>query len=151
MEILTLGLQGEVFAFEAEIVREILDLVPVTEVPNAPAFVNAVINVRGRVVPLCDLRLKFGMERTRQTLDTRIVVIEVAIGGETTIVGLLVDKVYEVTEVAPESMETAPRIGMRWRQEFIRGVAKRDNDFIVILNIDQIFATGSEQIELTAA
>jgi len=151
MEVLTLGLQGEIFALEADIVREILDLVPVTEVPNAPAFVGAVINVRGRVVPLCDLRLKFGMERSQSSRDTRIVVIEVLIDGEPTIVGLLVDKVYEVTEITADSMEAVPRIGLRWRPEFIRSVGKRGADFVIVLDIEQIFAPGPQSNDLTAA
>jgi len=151
MEVLTLGLQDDIFALEADIVREILDLVPVTEVPNAPLFVNAVINVRGRVVPLCDLRLKFGMERRPHTRDTRIVVIEVPISGEATIVGLLVDKVYEVAEIAADSMEDVPRIGLRWSPEFIRGVGKRGTDFIMVLDIQQIFAIAPRSVDLTAA
>lgn len=142
MEVLTLGLQGEMFAIDAYIVREILDLVPVTQVPNADPFVDAVINVRGRVVPLCDLRLKFGMERRPATRDTRIVVIEIPIGGEDTIVGLLADKVFEVSEIMPEAAEAAPRIGLRWQPEFIRCVGKREQDFIIVLNVEEIFAVG---------
>lgn len=151
MEVLTLGLQDDIFALGADIVREILDLVPVTEVPNAPPFVNAVINVRGRVVPLCDLRLKFGMERSPHTRDTRIVVIEVPISGEATIVGLLVDKVYEVTEIATEAMEAVPRIGLRWSPEFIRCVGKRGTDFIMVLDIEKILAIAPQSTDLTAA
>lgn len=151
MEVLTLGLQDDIFALGADIVREILDLVPVTEVPNAPAFVNAVINVRGRVVPLCDLRLKFGMERSPHTRDTRIVVIEVPISGEETVVGLLVDKVYEVTEIATEAMEAVPRIGLRWSPEFIRCVGKRGTDFIMVLDIEKILAIAPRSFDQTAA
>jgi len=140
IEVLTMSLQGEVFALPAGIVSEILDFVPITEVPNAQPFVGGLINVRGKVVPFADLRFKFGMDRPDATLDTRIVVIEVNLGGEPTIVGILAEKVYEVTIVAPSALEETPRIGMRWRPEFIRCIGKRENDFVIILDIDNVFA-----------
>jgi purine-binding chemotaxis protein CheW len=145
LEVLTLGLEGEVFALEAAYVREILDLVPITEVPNSEPFVNGLINVRGKVVPLADLRLKFGMAQTTSTIDTRIVVIEVEIDGNPTIVGLRADKVYEITEVAASALEETPRIGMRWRPEFIRCIGKRGSEFIVVLDIARIFASGGSR------
>ena len=139
LQVVTLALQGELFALEAGRVHEILDQVSVTEVPGGPAFVSGLINVRGKVVPLADLRLKFGMDRTAATIDTRIVVIDVALGGEMVSVGLLADKVYEVTELQAEVLEDTPRIGMRWRPELIRCVGKRGRDFIAVLDIDKLF------------
>ena len=141
IEILTLALSGEFFALEAGIVREILDLVPVTYVPNGPEYAQGLINVRGKVVPLVDLRVRFGMTRAPSTIDTRIVVIEIVLDGEATIIGILADKVYEVTEVKPESIETTPRVGMRWRPEFIRGIGRRNGNFLIILDIDRVFAS----------
>jgi purine-binding chemotaxis protein CheW len=141
LEVLTLALQGEVFALEVTHVREILDLVPITEVPNSRPFLNGLINVRGKVVPLADLRLKFGMEPTPPTIDTRIVVVEVEIDGDPVTVGLRADKVYEITEVAATALEETPRIGMRWRSEFIRCIGKRGTDFIVVLDIGRIFSS----------
>ncbi|MGE5517123.1 MAG: chemotaxis protein CheW [Bacteroidota bacterium] len=141
MEVLTLGLDGEIFAVEADIVREILDMVPVTEVPKARPFVGGLINVRGKVVPLADLRFKFGMERKPATIDTRIVVIEVDVAGESTIVGILADKVYEVTQIAAAAQEETPRIGMRWRADFIRCIGKRAAEFIIVLDIDRVIST----------
>ncbi|HLO79061.1 MAG TPA: chemotaxis protein CheW [Magnetospirillum sp.] len=140
LEVLTLALDGEVFAVEAEIVREILDQVPITEVPSARPFVGGLINVRGKVVPLVDLRVKFGMPRRAATIDTRIVVIEVELDGEPTIVGMLADKVYEVTEITAESQAETPRIGMRWRSDFIRCIGKRSSDFIIVLDIDRVIS-----------
>lgn len=139
-EALTLGLGGEVFAIDANSVREILDLISVTEVPGARPFVAALINVRGKVVPLADLRLKFHMTQTAPTVDTRIVVVEIELDGENTIVGLLADKVFEVTEIASASIEETPDIGMKWRPDFIKGIGKRGNDFIVIPDVDRIFS-----------
>jgi purine-binding chemotaxis protein CheW len=140
LEVLTLALQGEIFALEVAHVREILDLVAITEVPNSRPFLDGLINVRGKVVPLADLRHKFGMERTPPTIDTRIVVIEVEIDGDPTIVGIRADKVYEITEIPASALEETPRIGMRWRPEFIRCVGKRGNDFIVVMDIGRIFS-----------
>src|ERR1700722_3989599 len=141
LEVLTLALQGEIFALEVTHVREILDLVPITEVPNSQPFLNGLINVRGKVVPLADLRLKFGMEPTLPTIDTRIVVVEVEIDGDPVTVGIRADKVYEITEVAATALEETPRIGMRWRSEFIRCIGKRGTDFIVVLDIGRIFSS----------
>ncbi len=149
LQILTVGLDREIFAIDAGCVREILDVVPITEVPNAKAFVSGLINVRGKVVPLADLRMRFGMETRSSNQDTRIVVIEVDLGGEPTTVGILADKVYEVTEVAAADMENAPQVGMRWRSEFIKGVGKRAGDFIIVLDIDRVFNTDAQAFAAT--
>jgi len=141
MKALSIGLQGEIFAIDAQSVREILDLVPITEVPNAQPFASGLINVRGRVVPLADLRVMFGMERPEPDHDTRIVVLEIAIGGEPAIAGILADKVYDVADLELASVEEAPKIGMRWRADYVRGIGKRGDDFIIIPNMDRIFST----------
>lgn len=141
LQVLTFGLQNEIFALETERVHEVLDLTTITEVPNSRPFVKGLINVRGKVVTVADLRTKFGMGEVERTLDTRIVVMEVTIDGEPTVVGALADKVYEVTEVATASMKEAPRIGMRWRAEFIRAIGKRGQEFIIILDINRVFAS----------
>ena len=104
MRALTLELGDELFAIEATSVREIQDIVPVTEVPNAQAFVSGLINVRGRVVPLADLRVKFGMDRPPPDADTRIVVFEITLDEEPVIVGILADRVHTVTDlISPKS------------------------------------------------
>ena len=141
MRALTLRLEDELFAIEAESVREILDLVPVTEVPNASPFARGLINVRGRVVPLADLKVAFGMHRAEQDHDTRIVVIETEIEGEPTVVGILADKVYDVTDIEPAAIEEAPRVGMRWRPDYVRGIGKRQGNFIIIPDLGRIFET----------
>ena len=138
-EALTFGLDSEVLALDANTVREILDIIPVTDVPGARDFVPGLINVRGRVVPLADLRVKFGMERTAQTEDSRIVVVEIDLEGESAIVGLLADKVYEVSEIAGASIEDTPEAGMSWRADYIKGIGKRGDDFIIIPDIGRIF------------
>ncbi len=138
---LTFRLGEEMFALNVTQVREILDLTPITKVPRAPRFMRGVINVRGSVVPVVDLRLKFGLPERENTVDTRIVVMEVALEGEITVLGALADSVHEVMELEPEQIEPSPRIGTRWRTEFIRGIGKRNDQFIIILNIDRIFSS----------
>jgi purine-binding chemotaxis protein CheW len=141
MKALTIRLQDELFAVEAGSVREILDLVPITEVPNASPFVGGLINVRGRVVPLADLRVMFNMDRPDPDADTRIVVMEIDIEGEPAIVGILADKVHDVTDIETASIEEAPRVGMRWKPEFVAGIGKRNGQFVIIPDMNKIFQT----------
>ena len=140
LKALTLNLDGQIFALPAGYVREILDMVPVTEVPGSRPFVNGLINVRGKVVPLADLRCRFGMAARAATIDTRIIVIELELDGDPITVGLVADKVYEVTEIADADLEETPRIGLKWPQKYIRCVGKRGDDFIVVPDIDQLFS-----------
>ena len=139
MEVLTFNLHGETFALEATRVQEILDVLPETRVPGTDRFVASVINFRGRVIPLADLRLAFGMEATEATIDSRIVVIELDLKGETTLIGLRTDKVNEVTTLAMTASEPPPSIGMRWRPDYIEGLFKRGGEFIILPNLGAIF------------
>ena len=138
--VLTLELQGESFAIPTVQVREILDGVNTTTVPGADPAVNGLINVRGRVVPLADLRLLFGMPQQAEGADARIVVVEVDIGGDAVTVGIRADKVNEVTELAAASLEATPHIGLRWDAEFITCIGKRGAEFIAVLDLGQIFS-----------
>jgi purine-binding chemotaxis protein CheW len=140
IEMLTFELQGEAFALEADLVREILDLVPETEVPGAAPFVPAVINFRGKVIPVADLRLAFGLERAATTLDSRIVVIELELDGDPTLIGLRADRVHEVARVDLGAAEAPPAIGMRWRQDYVRRVARRGAEPLIVPDLDCIFA-----------
>ena len=146
MQYLTFKLGEEVFALDVNVVREILDFTRITKVPQTPEFMRGVINLRGSVVPVVDMRLKFGMSATEQTVNTCIVVVEVSLGSEQTILGALVDSVQEVFELEPDSIEPAPKIGTRLRTDFIRGMGKRDGQFIMILDIDRIFS--GEELEI---
>jgi purine-binding chemotaxis protein CheW len=137
---LTFKLEDELFALDVSQVREVLDLTSITKVPGAPGFMRGVINVRGSVVPVMDMRMKFGMTETVTTPDTRTIVMELSLDGQTTILGALADSVHEVIELESGQIEPSPRIGMRWRTEIIKGVGKRNNDFIIILDIDRVFS-----------
>ena len=141
IEILTIALGGEIFALPASIVLEILDISPVTPVPNAPPFVANLINFRGRVAPLADLRLRCSMPVTEPTIDSRIVVLEFAFEGEPTLAAILADKVYEVTHLDAVVTDQVPRFGTRWRPEFVQRIGRRNNEFVMILDIGRIFAS----------
>ena len=141
VEVLTFDLNGETFALEAVIVQEILDLLPETAVPGSQPFVASVINFRGKVIPLADLRLAFGMEAAEATIDSRIIVIEIDLQGEQTLVGLRTDKVNEVTTLAKSASEAPPSVGMRWRADYINCLVKRGGEFIILPNLQAIFSS----------
>jgi purine-binding chemotaxis protein CheW len=137
---LTFRLEDEIFGVEVARVREILDYTSITKVPRTPDFMRGVINVRGSVVPVLDLRLKFGMTRTEASVNTCIIVLEIALEDEIVVLGALADSVQEVIELEPGQIEPAPRIGGRIRTEFIKGMGKRENSFIIMLDIDKMFS-----------
>ena len=154
---ITFRLADEMFAVDVSQVREILDSTTITKIPKAPEFMRGVINVRGSVVPVVDMRLKFGMEAVDQTANTRIIVLELELDGETLVLGAMADSVKDVIELEAAQIEEPPRIGSRWKTEFIKGIGKRNDDFIIILNIDRIFSSeelavvdsvGEEEVEV---
>ncbi len=145
IEVLTFDIAGETFALEAVIVREILDLVPETPVPGAKDFVGSVINFRGRIIPLADIRIAFGMEAVKATIDSRIIVIEMEFDGEINLIGIRTDKVNEVTTLARTASELPPSVGMKWRADFISCLVKRGTDFIIVPDLEVIFSTQAEK------
>ena len=139
-QFLTFKLGNEVFALEIVKVREVLDVTTVTKVPRTPDFMIGVINLRGSVVPVVDMRLKFAMSKTELTVNTCIIIVEIAVDGETTVLGALADSVQEVLELDPDLIEPPPRIGTRLKTKFIRGMGRRDDQFLIILDIDEVFS-----------
>ncbi len=139
---LTYKLGEEVFAFDIAKVREVLDFTTATRVPKMPDFMRGVINLRGSVVPVVDLRLKFGMQKTDKTVDTCVIITEVNVDGERTTLGALADSVQEVMDLDPGQIEPAPRIGTGLDTEFIKGMGIHGERFIIILDIDRIFSAG---------
>ena len=137
---LTFKLDEEVFALDVAKVREILDFTTVTKVPQTPDFMRGVINLRGSVVPVMDLRLKFGMSTTEKTVNTCVIVAEMVVDGETMVLGVLADSVQEVIDLEPEQIEPAPRIGTKLNTEFILGMGKHNETFMMILDIDKVFS-----------
>jgi purine-binding chemotaxis protein CheW len=138
---LTFKLDEEIFALDVAKVREILEESSITKVPQTPEFMRGVINLRGSVVPVIDLRLKFGMSRTEKTVNTCIIVVEVQLDDEIIVLGALADSVQEVIEMEPTQIEAAPHIGSRLNTDFIKGMGKVDGRFIMILDIDRVFSS----------
>ncbi len=155
-QFLTFKLAEEVYALEIRKVREVLDSGDVTKVPKMPDFMRGVINLRGKVVPVVGLRLKFGMTETEETVDTCIIIMEIEIGGVPTSLGAMADSVQEVLDLDTEQIEAAPKIGTGLDTEFIKGMGKKEDEFIIILDVDRIFsgeelaATVSEKEECAA-
>lgn len=141
LEVLTFDLRGETFALEAVLVREIVDLLPETSVPGAPALVGSVVNFRGKIIPLADLGLAFAMAPAAVSSDSRIVVIELEIGGEAIFLGLKTDKVHEVATLLLSANEEPPVIGLRCRPEHVRSLVRRETDVVVLPDLHAIFAT----------
>jgi purine-binding chemotaxis protein CheW len=137
---LTFKLQDEIYAVDVANIREILDFTTVTKVPKTPDFMRGIINLRGSVVPVIDMNLKFGMPETQKTVNTCIIVMELSLDGETVVLGSLADAVQEVLELEQDQIEPAPKIGTRLKTEFIRGMGKHNDQFIMILDIDKIFS-----------
>jgi purine-binding chemotaxis protein CheW len=136
---LTFQLSEEIFAVDVAKVREILEWTTITKVPQTPDYMCGVINLRGSVVPVIDLRLKFGMPATEKTVNTCIIVVEVEQEGETIVLGALADSVQEVFELEPTQIEPTPRIGTNLNTDFIQGMGKQNDSFIMILDIDRVF------------
>jgi purine-binding chemotaxis protein CheW len=137
---LSFKLDEEEFALDISKVREVLDFTKITKVPQTPDFMRGVINLRGSVVPVVDLKKKFGMSETQKTVNTRIIIGEVAIGGDETVLGVMADTVHEVMELEPEFIEPAPKIGTHMNTEFLKGMGKREEEFVMILDIDKAFS-----------
>jgi purine-binding chemotaxis protein CheW len=137
---LTFKLGEEMFALNIAKVREVLDFTTVTRVPRTPDFMRGVINLRGSVVPVVDLRRKFNMAISENTVNTCIIISEVTVDGDTTVLGCLADSVQEVIDLGPENIAPAPRIGTKLRTEFIKGMGRQSDRFVIILDIDQVFS-----------
>jgi purine-binding chemotaxis protein CheW len=146
---LTFTLDNEQYAIGVGKVREVLEHTKITKLPRTAEFMKGIINLRGAGVPVIDLRLKFGLIGTSITKDTSIIVMEVDGEDGKVVVGALADAVHEVVEIDGKDIEPAPRFGTRLAAEFIKGVGKKDELFIIILDIDRIF--NAEDMSLLSA
>ncbi|MGC8490703.1 MAG: chemotaxis protein CheW [Syntrophobacteraceae bacterium] len=144
---LTFKLAGEVFGLGISRVREVLDYTPVTRIPEAPDFMLGVINLRGNVVPVLDMRLKFGMASNEKKANTCIIIVEIELEGETILLGALADSVQAVLEIGPDQMEPPPRMGAGLKSKFIKAMGKHEGGFLIILDIDKVFST--EELAMT--
>ncbi len=146
---LTFMLDDEMYALDIIRVHSVLDFERVTKVPKTPDFMRGVINLRGSVVPIVDLKLKFGLGRTEQSIDACVIIVEVDVDGDATVLGTLADSVQEVVDIEPGDIEPPPKIGTRLDTDFIKGMARRDESFIIILDLERIFTL--EELNLVQA
>ena len=134
-QFVTLGLDHEVFAVPVELVREILDMRTPFHIPEAPAHLAGLIDVRGQAVPVIDLRLKLGLAPQAVTADTRILVLDVPMDDRVLSLGLIADRVFEVTALDPGSIAPPPDIGSSWHSSYIDGIGRRGDSFVVIFSL----------------
>jgi purine-binding chemotaxis protein CheW len=138
---ITFKLGDELFAINVAQVREVLEMGQITKVPTAPDYMRGVVNVRGQAIPVVDLRLRFGLPRGTDTVHTRVIVMELELDGEQTVLGGIADSVHEVIELEPSQVNPPPRIAMRWKTEFIQGMGRRGDDFIIVLDVNAVFSS----------
>jgi purine-binding chemotaxis protein CheW len=139
-QFVTFSLDAEIFAVPVEVVREILDHEEAFKIPHGPDYLLGLRDVRGQGVPVVDLRLRLGMTKTEKTPHTRILVLDVQIGEKMLTLGLVADRVYEVTPFRRDEIEGAPDIGVRWRSDYIAGVVRRNGSFVVIVDLARLFS-----------
>ena len=137
----TVGVNDEIFAVDVAIVREILAYRTIAHLPNAPPFLVGVIDVRGCTVPVIALRLKLGLPAVSVTDDTRILVLEIDVEGRQLVVGLLVDRVFEVAEFEIDGLESAPDIGVRWKSEYIRGIGRLRGNLVIVFDMEHLLSS----------
>ena len=140
VQYLTFMLAGETFAIGILAIKEIIEYSQLTEVPMMPASVRGVINLRGAVVPVMDLLARFGRLPSTVTKRTCIVIIELESSGERQIVGVVVDAVNEVLDIAPADIEPPPVFGAHIRTDFIQGMGKVKGKFVILLNVEQVLS-----------
>ncbi len=137
---LTFKLQNELFAINVGDVLEILEMSPITKVPKSPPFMKGVINLRGNILPVMDARNKFAMPRAEFTIDTCILVLNIDSGKEPLLVGAIVDSVQKVIDIPDEDIRISPSMGAVYREDFITGIGKVEESFVMILNVDKVFS-----------
>lgn len=133
-------LDGKIFAFDVLKTREVLSYTNITPIPCTPAYVAGVLNLRGSVVTVMNFRTKFGMSNADITDDSAIIIVEANYDDEMVVVGALVDAVKGVLRFEPGQIEPPPRVGMRLSTELINGIGKRNDEFVIILNVDKAFS-----------
>ena len=137
---LTFALSHEEYGLEILKVREIIGFMGITAVPQTPDYVKGVINLRGQVIPVVELRAKFGMESTEVTDETCIIVVEITQGDRAFNTGIVVDHVQEVLDIAGQDIEKAPQFGSSVETDFILGMGKIGDTVKILLNIDKVLA-----------
>lgn len=147
LQILTFVLDKEWFGTEIQHIQEVLEYRRVTPVPRTPSYMLGVINLRGKVVPVIDLRDYFGLTITTPTVNSCIIIVDIMIEGEEAFIGLLADSVQEVLELAADQIQQAPSLGARIKTKFIKGIIRQEEDMIILLHLANVF-NGDDLAEL---
>jgi purine-binding chemotaxis protein CheW len=147
----TLALGQEVFAVPVAFVREILDYRTPSKVPEGPTYLLGLIDVRGRGTPLIDLRLKLGLASVPPDAATRILVLDVPVGDRILALALVADRVIEVATFGAKDVEAAPDIGVPWRSDYIHGVVRREQDFVVLFDLPTLLASTQSALDVSDA
>jgi len=140
VQYLTFILDSKLFAFDVLKTREVLSLIPITPIPGTPEYMTGVLNLRGSVVPVVDLRKKFGIAESAFTDNTSIIIVEANNGNETVVVGALVDAVKGVRRFEQNQLEPPPKVGMKFNLDLIHAIGKTETDFVLILNVDKVLS-----------
>jgi len=151
---LTLGLDGETFGISIRNVREILDMRPISRLPHAPHFMLGMIDVRGSGYPIVDLRLKLDLPSVPATDATRIIILDVTVADKVVGVGFVADCVHEVTDIDESSMEAVPSVGGRWKSDYIAGIGRKGDRFVIIFDLKRLMAhegMPGQQVQLDAS
>lgn len=151
IQVVTFGMGDEVFAVPVTMVREILDYRPAFRVPNGPAWMLGITDVRGQGVPMVDLRMRLGLAPVEPTLSTRVLIVDVMLADRMLSLGLVVDRVIAVATFERDRLEAAPDIGLRWRSDYIAGVVREPDGFIVVIDAAEIFSNDDSAIATIAA
>lgn len=138
---LSFNLDSVLFAINVSKVINIQEMTKITGVPQSPDYMKGVINLRGDVLPVIDMRIKFGLSEAEYTSNTCILVLEVTIENEKVLLGAIVDSVQEVFEIEEDQIQDPPALGNKYKSEFIYGVTKRENQFIMLIDIDIAFSS----------
>lgn len=138
---LTFSLKEEEYGIGILKVKEIIGMMPITSVPRTPEFVKGVVNLRGKVIPVIDLRLKFEMESIPYSERTCIIVVEIDSESETVLIGIVVDAVSEVLNIRGEEIEDSPAFGTKLDTDYILGMAKMEGGVKILLDIDRVLST----------
>jgi purine-binding chemotaxis protein CheW len=147
---ITFKIGDELFAIDVVSVREVLELSLITRIPDAPAHLRGMVNVRGEAIPVVDLRAKFGLPPIPDSVHTRIVVLEIEVEGQRSVLGGIADSVHEVIDFEADMISAPPRFATRWKGDLIKGVARRGEELIIILSTDAVFS-GNDVEEIGAA
>lgn len=147
---ITFKVGDELFAIDVISVREVLELSLITRIPDAPAHLRGMVNVRGEAIPVVDLRAKFGLPVIPDSVHTRIVVLEIEVGGQQSVLGGIADSVHEVIEFDADMISPPPRFASRLKGDLIKGVARRAEELIIILNTAAVFS-GDDMEQMAVA